>query len=493
MSHLREETMDGYRSLIILWLTLAAIAGCHYRDPSVDLLEGELRYMEDQVYMLENELHKRCSQLDTCRQECQCDQCQPSQSNQPANLAPLPASAAPAANPNNVYETVEEPVPAAPDPTEVISEDPVSEYELVEPMPVYESMPSAEMPTITDEAPSSSDQEPTRAVDEPVPAQPDFESVPTPSEYEVLEPTIEIPDDAGSDSRQAPPSVDFSDPPPGELPEGRRPVLQDAGDDAEASDGSGTTAPLDFSFGTIHEGTSQVTHVAVDANVTHIVAQAELVTDRGFDDEITDADVLVVIEPRNKDGQYVELTGPVSVVVLDGKQEGSAARLARWDYDASSARRAIRKSALGRGIHLELRWPADAPDSDDLHLFVRYETIEDRKLETDVRLLSNPNRETKQGWQAVHRSSQAPTSTVRNNGWNSTKSQIEEKRSALLSGFKLRPLNELKTESSVESSVAIEPQPMEPTVRQTSSAADESWETKIPAEPISKPEWSPYR
>ncbi|HEY6565744.1 MAG TPA: hypothetical protein VIY86_14745, partial [Pirellulaceae bacterium] len=48
-------------------LILALPLGCRYRDPSIDLLEGELRWMEDQVYMLEDELDRKCRELAACR------------------------------------------------------------------------------------------------------------------------------------------------------------------------------------------------------------------------------------------------------------------------------------------------------------------------------------------------------------------------------------------------------------------------------------------
>ena len=43
----------------------------------------------------------------------------------------------------------------------------------------------------------------------------------------------------------------------------------------------------------------------------------------------------------------------------------------------------IRKSGLGRGIQLEMAWPAGPPVHGNLQLFVRYTTSDGRKLEFD--------------------------------------------------------------------------------------------------------------
>ncbi|MEM7311725.1 MAG: hypothetical protein AAF497_01110, partial [Planctomycetota bacterium] len=54
------------RWMLFLLLSLAAV-GCRFRDPSIDLLEGELRWMEDQLYMMEGELEGACRELGRCQ------------------------------------------------------------------------------------------------------------------------------------------------------------------------------------------------------------------------------------------------------------------------------------------------------------------------------------------------------------------------------------------------------------------------------------------
>ncbi len=85
--------MDARHLLRCLLPTLsAAVLGCVSPDPSVDLLEGELRWMEDQLYMLEDELQLKCTQLTACRQgsasakDCNCKEPTPAQPWRVPNL-----------------------------------------------------------------------------------------------------------------------------------------------------------------------------------------------------------------------------------------------------------------------------------------------------------------------------------------------------------------------------------------------------------------------
>jgi hypothetical protein len=55
-----------------VWLSMAVVtllAGCRTPDPSVDLLEAEMRWLEDQLYLLDEQLHDRSQQLASCQVE----------------------------------------------------------------------------------------------------------------------------------------------------------------------------------------------------------------------------------------------------------------------------------------------------------------------------------------------------------------------------------------------------------------------------------------
>ncbi|MGO8750157.1 MAG: hypothetical protein ACLQNE_29780 [Thermoguttaceae bacterium] len=96
-----------------------------------------------------------------------------------------------------------------------------------------------------------------------------------------------------------------------------------------------------------------------------------------------DDGLIVVIEPRDAAGNFVAAAAPVSIVLLDGALTGEASRVARWDWTAAEFAARYRKTPLMEGFYLEMPWPAASPAHGDLHLFVRYNTDDARKLETD--------------------------------------------------------------------------------------------------------------
>jgi len=94
----------------------------------------------------------------------------------------------------------------------------------------------------------------------------------------------------------------------------------------------------------------------------------------------------VLIEPRDRQGRLVAAAAPLSIVVLDHRAQGAAARVARWDLSADDIR-ALGQTSQDQGIYLELPWPAPprtgngpSPQA-QLEVFVRYTTADGRKLE----------------------------------------------------------------------------------------------------------------
>jgi hypothetical protein len=100
--------------------------------------------------------------------------------------------------------------------------------------------------------------------------------------------------------------------------------------------------------------------------------------------------VMVVIEPRNAAGEVLTAPGDLSVVVIDPAIEGEESRVARWDFTADEVAARFRKTIVANGIQLEMPWPADPPQNEDLHVFVRYTTSDGRKLQAEKPIKVKP-------------------------------------------------------------------------------------------------------
>jgi hypothetical protein len=99
-----------------------------------------------------------------------------------------------------------------------------------------------------------------------------------------------------------------------------------------------------------------------------------------------DEGILVMVEPRNDQGQLVKSPGAVSVVVMDPAASGDAARVARWDFQAHEFDDHFKRSTFGTGLQYELSWPGEAPTNRDLVLFVRYIGADGAKVTTEAPL-----------------------------------------------------------------------------------------------------------
>jgi len=127
-----------------------------------------------------------------------------------------------------------------------------------------------------------------------------------------------------------------------------------------------------------------------DKKITHLFLNPLLTTGADFDGQPGDDGLRIVVEPRNAGDQFVPEAGALSVVLLDPDRQGEAARVARWDFDKSATRQMLAASAPGRGIKLEIHWPATAPEANRLKLFVRYETPDGRRVQANREIFITP-------------------------------------------------------------------------------------------------------
>ncbi len=97
-----------------------------------------------------------------------------------------------------------------------------------------------------------------------------------------------------------------------------------------------------------------------------------------------DEGVLVVVEPRDAQGQLVKSAGDVSIVVMDPALEGAAQRVARWDFAADEVPSHFQSTPLGAGLRFQLAWPAEPPKNRQVQLFVRFTTADGAKINADV-------------------------------------------------------------------------------------------------------------
>jgi hypothetical protein len=213
-----------------------------------------------------------------------------------------------------------------------------------------------------------------------------------------------------------------------------------------------------------------------DTKITHVTLSPLFTGGADFDGHPGDEGLCIVIEPRNSGEEFVPEAGPISIVVLDPSREGEAARVARWDFDMSAARQKLANSGAASGIKLELPWPATPPEANRLHLFVRYETADGRKLQTDREIFLTPPGQISNRWTPRTAQRQRPAAAVA--------------QASAVEGVKV----EGSSNSDSRGLAALDPS--HPAVGQSKSVeaappASLSGEESAPR--TSRPNWSPHR
>jgi hypothetical protein len=270
----------GIACHVFLIAAVGCVTGCR-TDPSIELLESELRWYEDHLYLLNRQLDQACVQLDSCRR----------------------------------YNSV-------------------LQQELAD----YRAETNGKPPSAT---PGDRNGRPSRRPERPSPADENLD--------------LDVPE------------IDYGTEVPGagdaEEPESAPPrIQQDTGSDAPADLG-GKSAQYQSA-----------------EPISRIVLNPRLTGGCDFDGKPGDDGISVVIEPQDRNGRYVALPGEISVILTDRNKTGDDARLARWDYDSADAACLMKKSLFGRGVHLELPWPARPPETRELHVEVKYISPEGRRF-----------------------------------------------------------------------------------------------------------------
>ena len=200
------------------------------------------------------------------------------------------------------------------------------------------------------------------------------------------------------------PASPADSPPTIELPADTPPSITLPTSDASARPGAATrtsaTLPDDASSNTGGEPRKLAKPLAspVDTKVTRLFINPLLTTGIDLDGRPGEDGLRIVLEPRNISDEYVPTAGSLSIVVLDPAQEGDAARLARWDFDAAAIKSLCDAVTDQPGIKLELPWPAAPPTTPRLKLFIRFETQGGQRLQTEREIFITPPGQSASRW-----------------------------------------------------------------------------------------------
>jgi len=307
--------MDVYvrHALIAIALFLVA-SGCRGTDSSIELLESELRWMEDQIYTMDRELAHAQAKLDSAQRynESLQKELADATDNGTSQNRPTPADNRPS-----------------------IGSDLYDESDLV--------IPEIDLGT-NEEEPDLDTGDATGESLEGLPSN-------TPAESTESTEGFQVPDDSEILPNQPAPSDDATTP----------------------------SEDVDLELEEITRGEGGEVR-SQDIRVERIVLNSRLSGGYNFDGKPGDDGLLLVIEPQNMAGQYLPLPGNLTITVEDPRRSGPEGRVARWEFNAIETVGHMKKTLLGRGIHLTLPWPAQPPNQTSLKVIASYRAADGRNL-----------------------------------------------------------------------------------------------------------------
>jgi hypothetical protein len=226
-----------------------------------------------------------------------------------------------------------------------------------------------------------------------------------------------------------------------------------------------------------------------DPKVTHLFLNPIRTRGANFDSDPGDDGIALVLEPRNQAGEFVPQAGRITVSVLDPTKQGDAARLALWHLDEKLVRQRISRSNQSRGIQLQLPWPGAVPETNQVKLYVRYETADGRRVHAQHDLILNPSAHASQRW--------TPRAGERSRGETQFAADSNKPKTVEAANPPLPPppVQSDLTKVTPPADAPKEPQVIrEPAAPQTDVAENHAPAVSTPPQqPVTRPQWQPFR
>lgn len=358
---------------LLLCLLAATTAGCgavrtvnslsRDTDPSVELLQAELRWMEDNLYRMDDQLDRSLTQLQSTQRDNAVLRLELAEARRDCN------GAGPAAGYRDSTPASNGQGDRSGNPSDLLR-------------PTRASMPKTPGDQSADDSdfdqPSDED---LYDLDNLSP--PDVRLGPSEESEAIKTPTPQV------DLRQTPTEADPRNNP------------LNVGDDVQVEglpvlppksvlpkDKSNLQDPFrsDDPFDSDEEARTQSTL----QQVARIVLNRQLTGGYNFDKQVGHDGIMVVIEPQNSYAQYLPLSGDITVEARDPLKPGIAGRVGKWKFNPSEAADHLKQSMLGKGFHLELPWPNSPPQSEHLLLKVTYLNSTGRELQAERMIRIEP-------------------------------------------------------------------------------------------------------
>ena len=119
------------------------------------------------------------------------------------------------------------------------------------------------------------------------------------------------------------------------------------------------------------------------ARVEHLAINTWLTGGRNTDRQPGDDELVVMIQPRDGDGEPVKLPGTLQIRLTDPAAPAASRELGTWDFTSGECRKRWLASMLSRGFLFKLPWQTP-PTRKRLLLHARFDTTDGRRFDADA-------------------------------------------------------------------------------------------------------------
>ena len=317
-----------------IWFSVVlAVAGCQSGpDPSIELLESELRWMEDQLYALDRQLDQASAKLEVCQRD---------NSLMRGQLADVDESSLSGTNPN---------------------------IGLASDRDGRRSSPSRRRSSRPGRGATSRDRRSRSSQDRPSSnrMRDDLSDDGTSNPFdddELQLPSVDVPGLEELEDQLNVPDVDLgpgADPQWLPEPSSPQPSGGSPGADSIPTDPLPNEADNGSRAGDPHR-------------VASVWLNPQLTGGYDFDGQPGHEGLFVVLEPRDAGGRFVAQPGRLAITVTDPLVSNAYKQLARWEFSVAETATCFKQTAVGQGITLKLPWPEQLPRSTQLDVHVQFE------------------------------------------------------------------------------------------------------------------------
>ena len=125
--------------------------------------------------------------------------------------------------------------------------------------------------------------------------------------------------------------------------------------------------------------TTPVQAAPTDNRIVEIAFHPTMCRGHNFDESPGDDGLYLVVIPRNTQGEPINQSGELTIVVEE-TTDGQSTRIAAWEIGTKELSEYLEPIGTSQGYHLSLPWQKSAPTSTAVQVFVKFEAEDGRTM-----------------------------------------------------------------------------------------------------------------